>query len=65
MLMATINKARLRNVAPLKLALSDRTGIRSMGFPDSSTGNHLLAKFAVEWESGRQGAVQAETWTIS
>ena len=61
MLMATINKARLRNVAPLKLALSDRTGFRSMVIPDSSSGHHLLAKFAVEWESGRQETVQAET----
>jgi FkbM family methyltransferase len=61
MLMATINKARLRNVTPFKLALSDRTGSRSMVIPDSSTGHHLLAKFAVEWESGRQETVQAET----
>ena len=61
MLMATINKARLQNVEPMKLALSDRTGSRRMVIPDSSTGHHLLAKFAVEWESGRQETVQAET----
>ena len=59
--MATISKARLRNVTPLKLALSDRTGVRTMVIPDSSTGHHSLAKFAVEWESGRQETVQADT----
>jgi FkbM family methyltransferase len=60
-LLATINKARLRNVTPFKLALSDRTGSRGMVIPDSSTGHHSLAKFAVEWESGREETVQAET----
>jgi FkbM family methyltransferase len=61
MLMATINKARLQNVEPMNLALSDRTGSRTMVIPDSSTGHHSLAKFAVEWESGREETVQAET----
>ena len=61
MLMATINKASLQNVTPFKLALSDRTGLRDMVIPDSSIGDHSLAKFEVEWQSGRQETVEADT----
>jgi FkbM family methyltransferase len=61
MLMATINKASLQNVTPFKLALSDRIGLRDMVIPDSSVGDHSLAKFAVEWQSGRQETVETDT----
>ena len=61
MLLATIHKAGLRNVTPLKVALSDRVGSREMVIPDSSISDHRLAKFAIEWQRGRQEWVQAET----